>query len=351
MATQTGTFDLATLLATRYSSAASFGLDNIAQILAADLAAHNAIVTDMISELCEVGTDRHRIYGTGTSGEMVKVDEYGRAPTQKALPGSTVGFPLEKWQFALGWTADYMQKATPADLAIRQQGAEQAHLRAIQKAIKLALYDDTNYTFVDYMSDNVSLTVKRLVNADSAGIPNGPNGETFDGATHQHYVAATPLAASDVTTLIANVLEHGHGSQIRLAIAQADEAAFRLLSGFTPYVDQRTVAPQYRLDTALDTTRTNNRAIGVFGAAEVWVKPWAQTSYIFCWDAGATEKPVYFRQESVGALQGLRIAAQLETHPLYAQYMEAYFGVGVWARTNGAILYTGAGAWADATIT
>ena len=326
-------------------------MDTITRILAADLAAHNAIVQDMISELCEVGTDRQRIYGTSTTGDMIEVDEYGRAPTQKALPGSTVGFPLKKYQFALGWTSDYMKKATPADLAIRQQGAEQAHLRAIQRAIKLALFDDTNYTFVDYMNDSVSLAVKRLVNADSAGIPNGPNGETFDSSTHTHYLATAAMSAANVTALIAHVLEHGHGNQVRIAIAAADEAAVRALSGFTPYVDQRTVAPLMRLDVGLDVSKTDNRAIGVFGAAEVWVKPWAIASYVFCWDAGSTEKPIFFRQEAVGALQGLRIAASLDTYPLYAQYMEAYFGVGIWARTNGAILYTGGGAWADATIT
>ena len=43
MTTYTGTYDLATLLAARYSSAAQYGLDTITKILADDLATHNAI--------------------------------------------------------------------------------------------------------------------------------------------------------------------------------------------------------------------------------------------------------------------------------------------------------------------
>ncbi len=61
-------------------------------------------------------------------------------------------------------------------------------------------------------------------------------------------------------------------------------------------------------------------------------------------------KPLAFRQREAASLQGLRIAAQLDTHPLYAQYMEAEFGVGVWTRTNGAVLYFGGASYTDPTI-
>jgi hypothetical protein len=351
MATTTGSYDISALLAARFQSVAAYGLSTVQEILAADIATHNAIVADMLGELCEVTTDRQRIYGTSVAGEMVEVDEFGRAPAQKDSPGSTVAFPLKKFSFALGWTGDYFQEATPADLAIKTQAAEKAHLRAIQLAIRRAIFNDDNYTARDYMVDNVDLAVKRFVNADSAAIPDGPNGETFDGAAHTHYNANATLTAAALTANVEDVIEHGHGGQVRIAIARAEEAAVRALTGFTAYLDPRSVAPLMRLDQALDITRMDNRAIGLYGAAEVWVKPWALNTYPFCWDAGASQKPLCFRQKTATSLQGLRIAASLDTYPLYAQYMEAYFGVGVWSRTNGAILYDAGGAWADPTIT
>jgi len=351
MANVTGTYDISSLLAARFQSVAEFGLDTIQQVLAADIAAHNAIVNQMVNEMAELTTERQRIYGTSTDGDMIEVDELGRAPTQKAVTGATVGFPLKNFQFPLGWTQKWMATKTPADMAMMTQAAEKAHLRAIQREIKRAIFASTNYTHTDHLVDNVALAVKRLVNADSAAIPNGPNGEAYDGTTHDHYNTNATLTAAALTANIEDVIEHGHGNSVRVAIARADEAAVRLLTGFVAYVDPRVV---YRVtDTGpalLDTSRLDNRAIGLFSGAEVWVKPWAIASYPFAWDAADPNKPLCFRQRAATALQGLRIAATLDTFPLVAQYMEAEYGIGVWTRTNGAVLYSASGTWADPTI-
>lgn len=347
----TGTHDISTLLATRFQSVAAFGMDTIQQVLEADVAAHNAIVQEMVAGMCEVTTDRQRRYGTSVGGEMIEVDEYGRSATQVARPGATVGFPMRLFQFGLGWTAKWFETHTPADMATAVQNAQKAHLRRVQMEIKRAVYLSANYTFSDFLVDNVDLAVKRFVNADSAEIPGGPNGETFDGASHTHYDAVNGLTAAATKATINDVIEHGHGNSVRLAISRTDETSVRALSGFVAYPDPRII---YRAtDTpgqALDISRLDNRAIGIFEGAEVWVKPWAIANYLFAWDDGDSMKPLAFRQREASALQGLRIAAGLDTHPLYAQYMEAEFGVGVWTRTNGAVLYFGAAQYADPTI-
>lgn len=347
----TGTHDINTLLAARFASAVDYGLDTIQQVLAADVAAHNAIVTEMVGDLCEVTTDRQRRYGTSVDGDMVEVDEFGRAPTQVAKPGSTVGFPLRLFQFAIGWTEKWLQLHTAADMATATQNAEKAHLRAIQRDIKRAIYGNTNYTFNDFLVDKVDLAVKRFVNADGAAIPDGPNGETFDGSAHTHYDALASLTAAGLKANINDVIEHGFGGAVRVAINKADETAVRALSGFVAYPDPRIV---YRnSDTpgqTLDISRLDNRAIGIFEGAEVWVKPWAIQYYSFAWDAASPSKPLAFRQRDSASLAGLRIAANMSTYPLYAQYMEAEFGIGVWTRTNGSVLYFNNGSWADPTI-
>jgi hypothetical protein len=354
MAINTGTHDISTLLATRFSSAADYGLDTITQVLQNDLAAWNATVVEMVGQMCDVTNDRQRKYGTSANGQMAEVDEYGKAPTQRALPGATVGFPLRKFQFNLGWTADFLLQATPADLATMQLNAQKAHWREIQRQIKKAIYITANYTYNDHLVDNVDLAVKRFVNADGASIPDGPNGETFDGSTHTHYDANNGWSAASLLAIINDVIEHGHGNAVKVAINKADETAVRALSGFQAYLDPRLAVPIYSATgvptQTLDVSRLDNRAIGIFEGAEVWVKSWAIDNYPFIWDASSPNKPLAFRQNSVSALQGLRLAASLPDHPLYVDFMEAYFGVGAWTRTNGAVLYVGAGAWSDPTI-
>ncbi|MBC8076959.1 MAG: hypothetical protein H7Y32_12855 [Chloroflexales bacterium] len=353
MPTQVGTYDISTLLATRYSSAADFGMDTINTILQADIAAHNAVVTEMMMDLADVSPDRQRIYGTSAAGEMVEVDEYGRSATQKAAPGTTVAFPLKLYQYGIGWTRKYMQTATPADLAIRTQAAQSADLAAIRREIKKALYLSSNYTAVDRLVDNVSLAVKRLVNADSAGIPNGPDGSTFTASTHTHYDAINGLTAASLTAAINDLTEHGHGARVMVAVAAADAATVSALTGFV--AAQPAYLAQFPNTLSVPIQRTDlanqfNRLLGYFNAAEVWVKPWAIANYLFVWDAGSPMKPLLFRQRAGTTMNGLQIAATIDAYPLYAEYMEREMGLGVWTRTNGVVLYFGAGTYADPTI-
>jgi hypothetical protein len=353
MAQVTGTFDISTLLAARFQSVAAYGMDTIVPILQADLAAHNQIMLDLVSSLADPTADRQRISGSSMTGDMIEVDEYGRAPTQKDKPGSTVAFPLKLFQYNVGWTAKWMQNKTPADMATMVLGAEKAHRRMVQRELKRAFFYATNYTYKDHLVDNVDLAVKRLANADSAPIPDGPNGEVFDGSSHNHYNTAASLTAVAVQANIDDVVEHGYGGAVKVAINSGNEAAFRLLTGFVAYIDPRLIVPGGATtgvpNKRLDISRMDNRAIGLFGASEVWVKPWCPLNYEFAWD-DMGPKPLVYRQRATG-LTGLHIAADNIDYPLYAKDMEAEFGIGVWNRQNGAALYHGNVTWADPSIT
>lgn len=350
----TGLYTIDDLIQTRFVTAKAFGLQTIADVLRLDLAAHNAIVDQMVSELCEVTGDARRIYGGSNDANMTEVDPLGRAPGQKNVSGAEVAFPLKAFQYNTGWTERWLENATVADVAQRQLDAEKAHLKQIARQIKLAIFDDTNYSFVDLNVDNVSINVKRFCNADSAVIPDGPDGTTFAGASHTHYTAATPMVVANLTDLINLVVEHGHANDVILAINVAQEAAVRGFSGFTALVDARLTInqaanqPVQRYDYS--RTPTNNRPIGLLGGAMVWVKPWVPASYQFAYDAGDSRKPLCYRQRvSGGVRQGLRMAGNFSSHPFGGESMEAEFGVGVWTRTNGAANYIGV-AWTDATL-
>lgn len=333
MAKLTGTYDVSSLLAAVNSSAVEFGIDNIAAILAADNAAFSEQVTDALSDLAATSADRQRVVGTSIGGDMMEVDEYGQGPTQKDIPSYFLGFPLRKFQFPIGWTVQWEKNASAADYAIKNAAAQGADLRRTRYELQKAIYTPTSYTFKDHLVDNATLSVKAAVNADSLAIANGPNGETFDGSTHTHYDGNATLTAAAIQAQINDVAEHRNGATIRIYINQTNATAFAALTGFVPlqvpYVTINSAANQIA-NPRLDITRLDNRLIGWFGAAEVWTKPWAVANYSVAADVSAPQKPLLRRVEK--ADRGLHIAAQVDIHPLRAQYSEHFFGFGVYNR-------------------
>lgn len=340
----TGVYTVADLTSITTQTAVDFGLPEIAQTLQRELTAYNAVTDEMVMELAEPSTDRERIYGASADGEMLEADEYDRGVTVKAGAGSNVGIPLRKFVKDIGWTYDYMLQNTPQQVANAYLAVRSMHTRAIRRDMQRAIFGSANYTITDrFQAPQINLAVKRFVNADSASIPNGPNGETFNAASHTHYDyldGAAPTAAF-LTALIEDVVEHGHGSRVLININRAAESAVRLLTGFSKYEDPRLIlgTQANQPGTRLDITRLDNRAIGLFGAAEVWVRSWVPAGYVFVFDAGSPLKPLIYRQHPVASIRGLRIAATLSDYPLQAEVMDSYFGFGVFERTNGAVGY------------
>lgn len=351
---KTGTYTIDDLLAIR-TAALEFGEDTIAEVLQDDLDRFNAQVEDMLAMFAAPVTTlagRQARYGTSINGDMVEIDEFGNTATTKATSGVTVGFPLKKYGFSAGFTRDYLAQRSVADIATVQVTAEKRYLTRLQREMQRALYIPTNYTFGErFVQDAVDLDVYRLLNADSKAIPEGPNGESFDGSSHTHYVANNGWDNTTLTAAVGNLTEHGHTSGVVLIINKADETAVRALAGFTAYADPRI---NYRnTDTpgqTLDLSNTGNRAIGIFGDAEVWVKPWGIQGYALITATQEDGKVLKYRQHHVGSMRGLRLAAELDDYPLRAENYEAYMGFGVWTRTNGVIYYAGGGAYAAPTI-
>ena len=355
----TGTYDISSLLRPLLGitqSVEEFGMDEVARVLQADLAAHNAAVEEAVREMAEITDKREGVTGSSADGEMTEVDEYGKGPTQKEEVGGRVAWPLRLFQYNVGWTAKYLQVATPADLVKTQINAQTAHKRAVMRDIRRAIFGAANYNYRDHLIDNMVLNVKRFLNADGDPIPNGPNFEVFDPDTHTHYDANNGWLASALTATVNDVIEHGHGGDVRVAINRADETAVRQLAGFEPFIsariDRATIASATGVPIgSLDQTRLDNREIGTFAGATVETKSWVPDDYAFVWDRSDPRKPLKFRQRDARALQGLRLAAENSKYPLLVRFQEAEFGTGVGERTNGAVLYVGGSSYVSPTIT
>lgn len=351
----TGTYTLNQLLSYDDTFAVEFGEDTIAQVINDDLEAFNRRIEEQVMLLAApVTTIEGRLakYGTSISGTMTELSEHGRTVTARAKPGVNVGFPMRLYGFAAGFSRMYLLQSTVRDVALRAAKAQSAYNTRIQKEIQRALYLSSNYTFDDRHTPNpIDLPVKRLVNADGEDIPNGPNGETFDGSTHTHYNANNGWDNDTLKTAIDDLTEHGHTSAVKMFIDKSDESAVKALTDFEAYPDPRMIFRNTDTpEMTLDLSNTGNRAIGIFGDAEVWVKPWAIADYAFITAIDEEEKPLKFRQHNIAQARGLQLVAEDEDYPLRAENFEAYLGFGVWSRTNGVVYYAGGAAYTDPTI-
>jgi hypothetical protein len=294
-----GTFtSLDTLATLNNTTVAQLGEDTAFAAVDAALAAHNAIMTDLMDSLVERTTDRLRRYGGPASMQMDEMDEMGTPDAQKLAAGSNVGFPLRLYGGSLQWTRKAFQNMMASEFAAQVTGMMDADKNVVIRQIKRAIYTPTNSnSYADRLIDGVTLPVKALVNADSAPIPLGPNGETFNAATHTHYLFSASFIAANLSSLISTVTEHYGNGNIIVCINQADEAAVRAFTGFVAYIDPRlmnlTTAVTAR-DSLDNLVNIYNRRIGLYQGAEIWVKPWVLAGYPFCYLEGQP-KPLVMR--------------------------------------------------------
>lgn len=312
------------------------------------LDAHNRLMDEISGDLVETTTERFMTWGSNDEVQMQDGDEFSRPDVQKILVTPTMmGFPLRLKQVAYGVTKLFMETKSIGDLEQVVTACTDADLRDRLASIRAAIFNPTNnLTYKDRFVDNITLPVRALLNADGAYIPPDTYGNTFNFNTHTHYLGTASFAAADLQALVDTVVEHFNSGAVRVYINRAQETTVRGFTGFNPYWDARitpSVNQSNALGTPLDVLNIYNRPIGIFGSAEIWVKPWVPASYLFAFNTAAP-KPLRMRvRPSVGTVNrgSLRIAAQIESYPLMATYMEREYGIGVYQRNNGACLYTG----------
>lgn len=351
-----GTLSVSDLLATQ-ATVVQLGEDVVFESIDIALQAHNTLLREKYATLVDFTTDRARRYGGGDQGTMDQVDEFGSADAQKISAGSRVEFPMYLYQYPVQWTRKYLQNAEAREFAEQFVGAQDAHIRAIDKGIRSALFNPTNATVIDKLRDNLSLAVKRLVNADSAPIPTAFDGTTFTASSHTHYLftASTTIAAADLTALATTVLEHYQIGQLKIYINVAQQTEVAALTGFIP-ITPTFVTPAYTSAAIVqdyNTMTPNNRLIGYYGPnyAEVWTKIWMPAGYVFAFMDNQM-KPLAMRTRNPGS-EALVLGGEDEEFPLRCRVLEAEFGIGVWNRVNGAVLFrdaSAAGAYVAPTI-
>lgn len=347
-----GTYRIADLIAVEQFSAVDYGLNDIMRVVQADLAAWNRQVTDALGFLSTDTTERLERHGASTNFEMMESDEFSRGVAGVAGGGSDVAYPLRKFDVNVGWTYDYLKEATPADIARAIQGIQKAHLQKIRLEVRRALYKPTNYTFNDNLIDQAALAVKRLYNADSVPIAEGPYGATFDGATHTHYNANATLTEAALDAAIDDVQEHFSESSIAIITTSTNVSDFEGLASYESLRGNLNVPAEDadRPIQRIDATVTDNRIVGTYrGRFNVWTKPWALDNYALVLNV-AGDRPLKRRQRRQSSLRGLRMRNMDETLPMRVESFESEFGFGAWDRAAAAVLQFDNGTYQDPAI-
>jgi hypothetical protein len=321
------------------------------------LDAHNRLMDQMTEDIIDPTTDRFLTWGSNAETSMMDGDEFSRPDVSKVQADPTMmAFPLRLKQVAYGVTQLFMETKTVGDLEQVVTACTDADVRDRLATIRQVLFNPTNnLTYKDRLVDNITLPLRALLNADSAYIPPDQFGNTFDPSTHTHFLGTSSFVASDLTSLVSTVVEHWTTGAVRVYANRANETTLRALTGFYPYWDSRltpSVNQTTALDTPLDVLNIYNRPIGIFGEAEIWIKPWVPANYLFAFNT-MVDKPLRMRtRPTAGVNRGaLRIAAQVASYPLMATYMEREYGIGVYERRNGAVLkmdnatYSAPAAW------
>jgi hypothetical protein len=315
--------------------------DAVADTFRQALAVHNRLVESMLGDLV-MYTDQAELPFPGTDRAIIQeVDEWGAADASKATSAGQVGFPLRRYSGVLQWTNMFLENARPSQLAMQIDAFAAEDLNQMRRSIAVALFNPVNVSaYIDRNQTKRTYPLKALLNGDGQAIPISPNGSSFDGATHTHFLGSATLTAGHLQALIDTVVEHGVDGKIVLYIARADEATVRGLSGFSAYLDSRiTVVGAAQIgNQALDTTNPDNRAIGVFGGAEVWVKPWVPANYQVVLDIGGSIKPLGLRTRT-GSLTGagaFRWFAEHSHEPLHAEYAGREYGIAAYGRHKAA---------------
>lgn len=336
---RTGTYSLADLTQVTNQTITEFGREAVAEAVLDDLANHNTRVGEMTDLFAEQTTEREEPQPVTSNARARKVDEVGRVSTKKDDAPGKVGYPIDTNQHAVGWDADYLLVATPAQIALTTIAGEQAMLVEHIASIRAALMNPVNYTHYGYVDDRTETTVKRLYNGDGTVPPRSPNLTTFNG-THNHYLANAGLNTTVAQALIRTVAEHTINASLVTFINPADAQSWAGLTGFVPLMDARVrVATDQNVGVAaLDTANATERDIGYFEGSVIRTRGWMPVGYALTLDVNAAAKVLRRRVPRQPIRQGLRIYAGGFIFPLQADFLVEQFGYGVFNRGAAAVL-------------
>ena len=280
--------------------------------------------------------------------------ELGR-PSKVRLKFVARGFPLEHFDLGDGYTQEFIDIATGAEL-VAVQATILNSWTELQKEITLeAVMGSTNFT------DKDGINVKRLYNNDGE-IPPTIKRWTHDG-THQHYLfgGGGGFVQADLDTMGDHLIHHGFrefGDSTFILLAHRDEIA--TIRGFANFITADESEQPENL-AASGVIKGLQRRAGTAGLrVEGFVNDWTIVQYndmVMGYLVGMISGGPFDVRNVVGqrlhenpSVRGLRlIEGRRFNYPLYDSVYDGYAGAGVGQR-GAAVVMQDAASYTDPTF-
>lgn len=307
------------------------------------LVAFNAGNDDFVSLMTFPTIMSNETVGVPTSPGFQKATEYGR-PSKVRVTEVTRGFPLAHYDLGDGYTQEYLDKASGAQIIAVQATILNSWTTLERELVFDALFGDANYT------DQDDINVVRLYNNDGE-VPPAIKRWTHDG-THQHYLfgGGGGFVQGDLDTMSEDLIHHGFrefGDSTFILLAHRDDLA--TIRGFANWIPaEESEQPAILAESGL--VRGQTRRGGTSGLrVEGFINDWTVvqdnlmvSGYLCGFVSGGpldVRNVVGFRQHVNPSARGLRlIEGNRQNYPLYDSVYDGYAGAGVGQRGAAVIM-------------
>jgi len=284
-----------------------------------------------------------------------KATEFGR-PSKIRMQHVLRGFPIEHFDLGDGYTQEYIDLATGAQLLAVQATVTTAWAQLRRDIVLKALMEESNYT------DQDGIAVKRLYNGDGEVPPTIKRWTHAGTHTHYLYSAGIAFAQADLDSMSDHLIHHGFrefgDAAFILHTNRDDLPGVRAFANFIPA--ETGERPQELANSGV--VRGLQRGAGGL-QVEGWCNDWTivqnndvPSGYLVGTVSGGpfdVRNVVGLRVHENPSARGLRlIEGNRQNYPLYDSVYDGYLGAGVGQRGAAVIMYedTGTGsAYVDPT--
>lgn len=292
--------------------------------------------------------------------KMEEATEFGQ-PALIRTERIARGYFLKHFDLGFGFTLEFLDDATDAEINAIRILAEDAWGRTRRETVLKLIFERANFT-----DPKEGIAVKKLYNGAGETPPE------YEGFTHtsshDHYLfsAGVALAETDLDAMEDHLLHHGYGDNspqgaggtLQLHLPRALVKKARAFTSFIPAVTSQ-IATILPISGIIVGQRSDGAGIPIEGTLNRWAiieNNAIPAGYLLGLVSGGlfnVQNPVGFREHKNPSARGLRLNQGRNDYPLTDSFYDGYAGGGVRHRGAAVVSFedTGAAAaWVDPTI-
>lgn len=288
------------------------------------------------------------IYQTPRFEEATEFGRPGKVREQRVKRG----FPLKHYDLAYGYTQEYLDEATGAQIRAVATQAESAWWSLQMETVLSAMFNNANAT------DDDGISIKRLYNADGE-IPPFYKRFTHDG-NHTHYLTsgAASFDAADLDAMELHLVHHGYGDFGEELVLHVNRVELATIRGLTDWVPASSATrPEVLAGPVRGREGSAPAGLNVEGYFNKFVvveNNDIPAGYMVATAVGgsfASQNVVGLRFHENPSARGLRlIEGPRSSYPLIDAVYDGYTGAGVRHRGGAVIMQVTAGAYTVPTF-